>query len=47
MGVIFLTFSIFSYILLNTFQRVMLDNETDEMRNLSEELVTRFVIFIL
>src|SRR5699024_11099983 len=42
MGVIFLTFSIFSYILLNTFQRVMLDSETDEMRNLSEELVTRF-----
>src|SRR5699024_5620333 len=42
MSVIFLTFSIFSYVLLNTFQRVMLDNETDEMRNLSEELVTRF-----
>lgn len=42
MGVIFLTFSIFSYVLLNTFQRVMLNNETDEMRNLSEELVTRF-----
>lgn len=42
MGVIFLTFSIFSYILLNSFQRVMLDNETDEMRNLSEELLTRF-----
>ncbi|HLR92777.1 MAG TPA: hypothetical protein VK048_06935, partial [Atopostipes sp.] len=42
MGVIFLTFSIFSYILLNTFQRVMLENEADEMRELSEELVTRF-----
>src|SRR5690625_16242 len=42
MSVIFLTFSIFSYILLNTFQRVMLDNETNEMRDLSEELVTRF-----
>lgn len=42
MGVIFLTFSIFAYILLNTFQRVMINNEAQEMEELSEELVTRF-----
>lgn len=42
LSVIFLTFSIFSYILLNNFQRVMLNNETEEIEDLSEELVTRF-----
>lgn len=42
MGVIFLTFSIFSYILLKTFQRVMINNERDEMEELSTELVARF-----
>ena len=42
MTVIFLTFTIFSYILLNTFQQVVLDNETAEMEDLSEELLTRF-----
>lgn len=42
MIVIFLTFSIFSYILLNTFQRVMIDTEADEVEDLTEELVTRF-----
>lgn len=42
MSVIFLTFSIFSFLLLNTFQRVMLNSETDEMEELSEELVSRF-----
>lgn len=42
MGVIFLTFSIFSYILLNTFQRVMIESEAEEMQELSEELVARF-----
>ncbi len=42
MGVIFLTFTIFSFLLLNTFQRVMLNSEREEMEELSEELVTRF-----
>ena len=42
MGVIFLTFSIFSYILLNTFQRVTLNNEVDEMHKLTDELGDRF-----
>ncbi len=42
MGVIFLTFTIFSFLLLNTFQRVILDSEKEEMNELSQELVTRF-----
>lgn len=42
MGVIFLTFTIFSIILLNTFQRVMLNNEKAGMENTSDQLVTRF-----
>ena len=42
MGVIFLTFIIFSFLLLNTFQRVMLNSEKEEMEELSEELVSRF-----
>ncbi len=42
MGVIFLTFTIFSYILLNTFQRVMLENEEEEIIEISDELVDRF-----
>ncbi len=42
MLVIFLTFTIFSYVLLNTFQQVVLDNEAAEMEDLSEELLTRF-----
>ena len=42
MGVIFLTFTIFSFLLLNTFQRVILDTEKEEMDELSQELVDRF-----
>ncbi len=42
MGVIFLTYAIFSYILLNTFQRVMLENEEEEIVEISDELVERF-----
>lgn len=42
MGVIFLTFTIFSYLLLNTFQRVILDTEKEEMAELSKDLVDRF-----
>lgn len=42
MGVIFLTFTIFSFFLLNTFQREMLNTEKEEMKELSEELVARF-----
>ena len=41
MGVIFLTFTIFSYILLNTFQRVMLENQEDDIVELSDELENR------
>ena len=41
MGVIFLTFTIFSYILLNTFQRVMLENQEDDIVELSDELEDR------
>lgn len=41
LSVIFLTFTI-SYILLNTFQRIMINTEADEMEELSEELETRF-----
>lgn len=42
MGVIFLTFTIFSFLLLNTFQRVILDTEKEEMAELSQDLVDRF-----
>ncbi len=42
MSVIFLTFTVFAFLLLNTFQRVMLDSEKEEMEELSEELVDRF-----
>lgn len=42
MGVIFLTFTIFSFLLLNTFQRVVLDTEKEEMEDLSQELIARF-----
>lgn len=41
MGVIFLTFTIFSYILLNTFQRVMLENQENDIVELSDELESR------
>lgn len=42
MLVIFLTFSIFSYILLDTFERVMIDTEAGEVEDLTDELVERF-----
>ncbi len=42
MAVIFLTFMIFAYILLNTFQRVVLNNEVNEMHELTDELNDRF-----
>lgn len=42
MLVIFLTFSIFSYILLDTFQSVMIDTEADEVEDLTDELIDRF-----
>ena len=42
MGVIFLTFTIFSYILLTTFQKVIINNEEAEMEEISSELMSRF-----
>lgn len=42
LAVIFLTFTIFAIILLNTFQRIQINNEADEMEELSDELVDRF-----
>lgn len=42
MLVIFLTFSIFSYILMDTFERVMLDTEAGEVEDLTDELIERF-----
>jgi len=42
MLVIFLTFSVFSYILLNTFQQSMIDTEAQKIEELSDELNTRF-----
>lgn len=42
MLVIFATFSIFSYILMNTFQSTMLDTEADEVSELTDELIQRF-----
>lgn len=42
LGVIFLTFVIFAFVLLNTFQNIMINSEADEMEELSDELVTRF-----
>jgi len=42
MLVIFLTFSVFSYILMNIFQEGMIDTEAQEIEELSDELNTRF-----
>lgn len=42
MIVIFLTFSIFSYILMNTFQKVVIDTEAQEVDELMDELSNRF-----
>ena len=42
MLVIFLTFSIFSYILLDTFERIMIDTEASEVEDLTDELIDRF-----
>jgi signal transduction histidine kinase len=42
LSVIFLTFTIFAFVLLNTFQTIMIDTEADEMAELSDELVDRF-----
>ena len=42
MLVIFLTFSIFSYILLDTFERIMIDTEASEVEDLTDELIERF-----
>lgn len=42
MGVIFLTFSLLSYILLTTYQKVMINNEEEGIEDLAEELVDRF-----
>ena len=36
MLVIFLTFSIFSYILLDTFERIMIDTEASEVEDLTD-----------
>lgn len=42
MTVIFLTFTVFAFLLLNTFQKVVINSEKEEMKELSEELVARF-----
>ena len=42
LGVIFLTFTIFAFVLLNTVQNIMINTEADEMAELSDELDMRF-----
>lgn len=42
MAVIFCTFMLFSFLLLNIFQKVMINTEKEEIEELSEELVDRF-----